>query len=121
MLSKDQLKLAKTNPKEFLSQSKDLSIRIKKILSELKFEEETNPSSERMQSLLSEAKKAKAEREELYNLVDHLAINDTYKYILISHFFNDITILEISKELNYTYRWTQCLQARALQAFSDAI
>lgn len=121
MLSKDQLKLAKTNPKEFLLQSKDLSIRIKKILSELKFEEETSPASERMQSLLSEAKKAKAEREEIFNLVDHSAINDTYKYILISHYLNGKTLLEIAKELNYNYRWLLRLQARALKAFSDAI
>ena len=121
MLSKDQLKLAKTNPKEFLLQSKDLTIRINRILTELKFEDETGPSSERMQNLLIEAKKAKAEREEIYNLLANAQINETYKYILISRFFNNKTIAEISKELNYAYRWALKLQARALKAFSDAI
>lgn len=121
MLSKDQLKLAKTAPNEFLLQGRDLTIRIERILSELKFEEETNPSSERMQSLLNEAKKAKNEREKIYNLLNNAPIDETYKYILSSHYLNGKTVLEIAKELNYSYRWLLRLQARALKAFSDTI
>lgn len=121
MLSKEQLEFAKTNPKEFLLQSKDLTIQIKKILSELKYEEETGGSSERMQSLLTEAKKAKNEREEIYKLINNAPIKEVYKYILISHFINGQTLLEISKELNYNYRWVMRLQAKALKAFTDAI
>ncbi len=121
MLTNAQLTLAKTQPREFLLQSKDLTTRIKKILLELKFEEETMPSEEKMQNLLAEAKNAKAEREEIYNLIDKAPINDTYKYILISHFLNGKTLLEISHELNYTYRWVMRLQAKALKSFSNSI
>lgn len=121
MLTNEQLTLAKTKPREFLLQSKDLAIQIKKILSELKFEEETGASNERMQSLLTKAKKAKTKQEEIYNLINNSPIKEIYKYILTSHFINDRTLLEISKELNYTYRWVLRLQARALKAFSDAI
>ena len=104
MLSKDQLEFAKTNPKEFLLQYNDLSIRIKRILSEMEFEEEAGASSDRMKNLLSEAKKAKAEREELYNLVNNLPIDEIYKYILTSHYLNGKTVREIANELNYNYR-----------------
>lgn len=121
MLSKDQLELAKTNPKKFLLQYNDLSIRIKRILSEMEFEEEAGASSDRMQNLLSEAKKAKAEREEIYNLVNNLPIDETYKYILTSHYLNGKTVCEIANELKYTCRWTSRLQAKSLKAFSDAI
>lgn len=121
MLTNEQLTLAKTQPREFLLTAQKLVIRLKRVMNELSFAEETGASKEEMRKLLDEVKAIKLQRDDINKLIAEKVSDDTYRYILTAHFLQDMTMPEISKSLNYSRRWAMRLQAKALKAFADAI
>ena len=121
MLNTEQLEIIKSKPKEFLSQYKALTIRLKKIINELSFEEETVKSETKTKALIAEAINIKKQRDEMYNLINEKLTDDTYRYILCAHYLQNKTISDISIDLNFNKRWIYRLQDKALQALANAI
>ena len=124
MLSERQLELAKSKPKEFLQQYALLKVRANVKLERIDLwqeYQEYEPVQELCRDIFSEAKELMRLAFEIEELITQADISDQYKTILYLRYIEGKTVDDSAKALGYTRRWYQRLQAKALDAFAQAI
>lgn len=124
MLSERQLELAKNKPKEFLQQYALLKVRANVKLKRIDLwqeYQEYEPVQELCRDIFSEAKDLMRLAFEIEELIKQADISDQYKTVLYLRYIEGKTVDDSAKTLGVIKRWCQTLQARALDAFAQAI
>ena len=124
MLDKEQLALAKNDPKTFLSQYKLIYIQIESISERIqRFKEYAKYADvdDFLQELACEVSTLKTFQVEIYNLLHESILDESLCKLLELRFLKGQTSDEISEKLHYSERWLLRLQAKAVKLFSDAI
>lgn len=124
MLSERQLELAKNKPKEFLQQYALLKVRANVKLKRIDLwqeYQEYEPVQELCRDIFSEAKDLMRLAFEIEELIKQADISDQYKTVLYLRYIEGKTVDDSAKTLGVIKRWCQELQARALDAFAQAI
>lgn len=124
MLSERQLELAKSKPKEFLQQYALLKVRANVKLERIDLwqeYQEYEPVQELCRDIFSEAKELMRLAFEIEELIKQADISDQYKTVLYLRYIEGKTVDASAKTLGVIKRWCQELQARALDAFAQAI
>lgn len=123
-LDNRQLRLAKNDPKTFLSQNKLIDIQIDSLLMRIthfKNYSKYASISEYIKELSLEISKLKKLKLEIYNLLYDSVENDELCKLLDLRFLQGFTIDEASEKLYFSRRWLLRLQNKALKLFSDTI
>ena len=124
MLSERQLELAKNKPKEFLQQYALLKVRANVKLERIDLwqeYQEYEPVQELCRDIFSEAKELMRLAFEIEELIKQADISDQYKTVLYLRYIEGKTAEDSAKTLGVVKRWCQRLQAKALDAFAQAI
>lgn len=124
MLSEKQLELAKNKPKEFLQQYALLKVRANVKLERIDLwqeYQEYEPVQELCRDIFSEAKELMRLAFEIEELIKQADISDQYKTVLYLRYIEGKTAEDSAKTLGVVKRWCQRLQAKALDAFAQAI
>ena len=124
MLSERQLELAKSKPKEFLQQYALLKVRANVKLERIDLwqeYQEYEPVQELCRDIFSEAKELMRLAFETEELIKQADISDQYKTVLYLRYIEGKTAKDSAKTLGVVKRWCQRLQAKALDAFAQAI
>lgn len=124
MLSERQLELAKNKPKEFLQQYALLKVRANVKLERIDLwqeYQEYEPVQELCRDIFSEAKELMRLAFEIEELIKQADISDQYKTVLYLRYIEGKTVEDSAKTLGVVKRWCQRLQAKALDAFAQAI
>lgn len=124
MLSERQLELAKSKPKEFLQQYALLKVRANVKLERIDLwqeYQEYEPVQELCRDIFSEAKELMRLAFETEELIKQADISDQYKTVLYLRYIEGKTAEDSAKTLGVVKRWCQRLQAKALDAFAQAI
>ena len=124
MLSEKQLELAKNKPKEFLQQYALLKVRANVKLERIDLwqeYQEYEPVQELCRDIFSEAKELMRLAFEIEELIKQADISDQYKTVLYLRYIEGKTAEDSAKTLGVVKRWCQRLQAKALDAFAQAM
>lgn len=121
MLSEKQLELAKNEPKEFLQQYALLRTQAEARLNRVNFWQDCEAGKEYCKDCIAEAKRLVTLERDIAGLITQADISEQYKTVLYLRYIEGQTIDDSAKTLGLTRRWCQTLQARALDAFAQAI
>jgi hypothetical protein len=124
VLSEKQLELAKNKPKEFLQQYALLKVRANVKLERIDLwqeYQEYEPVQELCRDIFSEAKELMRLAFEIEELIKQADISDQYKTVLYLRYIEGKTAEDSAKTLGVVKRWCQRLQAKALDAFAQAM
>ena len=121
MLSEKQLELAKTEPKEFLQQYALLRTLAEARLNRVNFWQDCETGKEYCKDCIAEAKRLVTLERDIADLITQADISDQYKTVLFLRYIEGKTVDDSARALGITRRWYQRLQAKALDAFAQAI